>query len=99
MKMGQTKFLRKYFEEKTQGTASLTTELFTSALKELGVRLNEDDVSIIFRTMDLNSDGVLDLEEFKKAVRFPSTMEQFISQCSVPLRRYQKYGPLQYNCK
>ena len=72
-------FLRKYFEEKTQGTASLTTELFTSALKELGVRLTEEEIQVLFRTMDVDNNGVLDLDEFKRAVQFPSTTEQLIS--------------------
>ena len=74
-------FLQEYFDRKVgeYGTSTLNRQQFTSALEELGVRMNEDDVSIVFRTADLNSDGVLNLEEFKKAVRFPSTIEQFIS--------------------
>ena len=74
-------FLQEYFDRKVgeYGTSTLNRQQFTSALEELGVRMNEDDVSIVFRTADLNSDGVLHLEEFKKAVRFPSTIEQFIS--------------------
>jgi Ca2+-binding EF-hand superfamily protein len=74
-------FLENYFKRKTQEyeTSTLNRQQFTSALEELRVRLNEDDINILFRTMDLNSDGVLDQEEFIKAVRFPSTLEQFIS--------------------
>ena len=74
-------FLRKYFEEKTMssGTASLTSQEFTSVLKELGILLTKEEIAVLFRTMDVDKNGVLDLDEFKRAVRFPSTMEQLIS--------------------
>ena len=74
-------FLQAFFERKTNasGTASLNNQQFITALDELGIRKTDDDIQVIFRTMDVNNDGVMDLEEFKKAVRFPSTIEQLMN--------------------
>jgi hypothetical protein len=75
-------FLAKFFRNKTSsssGSSELTNQQFSSALEELGLCLQEDEIKVIFCTMDMNNDGVMDLEEFKKAVRFPSPMERVIS--------------------
>ena len=74
-------FLMNFFQHKVKnsGTSVLSNEQFTSALDELGLRLKEDEIQSMFRFMDVNSDGVLDLEEFTRAVRFPSAIEQLIS--------------------
>jgi hypothetical protein len=72
-------FLRIFFEEKTKSSGSLTSQEFTSVLKELGILLTKEEIAVLFRTMDVDKNGVLDLDEFKRAVRFPSTMEQLIS--------------------
>jgi hypothetical protein len=74
-------FIRKFFLSKTASskTSELSNQQFTSALEELGLCLQEEEIKVIFCTMDVNNNGVMDLEEFKKAVRFPSPIEQVIS--------------------
>ena len=72
-------FLETFFQEKTGNSGNLSKQQFNSALVELGIRLKEDEIDVIFRTVDVNKDGVMDLEEFKKAVRFPTPIQQLIS--------------------
>jgi Ca2+-binding EF-hand superfamily protein len=80
-------FLGMFFQSKatvsSSGTSELTDQQFTSSLEELGLYWKEEEVNIIFRTLDVNHDGVMDLEEFKKAVRLPSKIEQFVSGLSI----------------
>jgi hypothetical protein len=70
-------FLRHHFQSKT--TSVFSYEQFGSSLEELGLHLKEEEMQVLFRTLDVNNDGVMDLEEFKKAVRFPSPIEQLLS--------------------
>ena len=80
MKRRDDNFLREYFQRKTKdsGTSALSMQQFTSTLEDLGIHLNEDEVKVIFRIMDVNDDGAMDLEEFTRAVRCPTTIEQLI---------------------
>ena len=78
-------FISKFYDRKLLhfGTSGLTNQQFASVLKEIGIVMNEDDVKTLFHTVDVNNDGVMNLEEFKRAVRFPSTMESFF--CTLPI--------------
>jgi Ca2+-binding EF-hand superfamily protein len=73
--------LKNVFERtiRKSGSPALSTELFTSALEELGLHLKEDEIKALFHTVDVNNDGVMDFEEFKRAVQYPSAIEQLIS--------------------
>jgi hypothetical protein len=64
-------FLRHFFQSKT--TSVLSDEQLASALKELGVHLNEEEIKV------LHNDAVMDLEGFQKTVRFPSPIEQLLN--------------------
>jgi hypothetical protein len=79
-------FLRVFFQNKTasSGTSVLTNQQFTFALEELGINLQEEEIKVLFRMMDVNNDGGMDLDEFKRAVRFPSQIEQLIGTLPIP---------------
>jgi hypothetical protein len=74
-------FLASYYQRKITsfGTSALNKQQFTSVLEELEVYLKDEEIEILFRSMDANDDGVMDLEEFKRAVQSPSTIEQLIN--------------------
>jgi hypothetical protein len=50
----------------------LTKEKMKPALEEAGFKINDEDVEALFETLDLDSDNVLDFQEFKLAVQRPS---------------------------
>jgi Ca2+-binding EF-hand superfamily protein len=64
-------FLRSFFQSKVEntGSSSLNSQQFTSALEEIGIFMQADDVEVLFRTMDVNNDGAMDLEEFNISER------------------------------
>jgi Ca2+-binding EF-hand superfamily protein len=78
-------YIRDFFQRTaaSYGTSTLTNEQFVSALDELGVFLNEDEIKIFFHTMDGNCDGVIDCEEFRRALLYPSNIEQLFSTLSI----------------
>ena len=61
----------------------LTKERFPVVMEELGVPMDDGSTEDIFRSLDTNTDGVLDFDEFKHAVNTPSTIEQLISSLSI----------------
>jgi hypothetical protein len=73
-------FLASFYQSKITsfGTSALDQQQFTSVLEELGIHLKDEEIEILFRSMDANNDGVMNLEEFKRAVQSPSTIEQLI---------------------
>ncbi len=50
----------------------LTKEKMKPALEEAGFKIYDEDVEALFETLDLDSDNVLDFQEFKLAVQRPS---------------------------
>ncbi len=50
----------------------LTKEKMKPALEEAGFKIDDEDVETLFETLDLDSDNVLDFQEFKLAVQRPS---------------------------
>ena len=45
---------------------------------------NDDDAKVLFESMDMDNDGFLNIDEFRRAVQSRSEMEQFISN-SIPV--------------
>jgi hypothetical protein len=80
-------FVQKFYQRKIDlyGTSALNKEQFRSALEELGTFLSEDDFQNLFLSMDINDDGVIDLDEFKRALRIPTQIEQLFS--TLPFHR------------
>ena len=73
-------FLVSFYQRKIAGfgTSALNQQQFSSVMEDLGIDLKEEEIDIFFRSMDANNDGFMDLEEFKRAVQSPSTIEQLI---------------------
>ena len=65
----------------------VTQDEFFNACQEIRYDLtSRDEIDEIFNNMDMNSDGYLDWNEFRRAVGTPSSSEQFFSQ-TMPLSR------------
>jgi hypothetical protein len=47
----------------------------SSALKDLGIHVNEEEATQLTKTMDLNDDGGLDFQEFLNVVALPTPIE------------------------
>jgi hypothetical protein len=79
-------FLQDFFQHKivNSGNAALNRRQLICALDELGIHLKEGDAKVMFRSLDVKNDGIMDLPQFKRAVQFPSTIEQLISTLPIP---------------
>jgi hypothetical protein len=62
----------------------VTPEKFYSALKACGANRSSKDAAILFRSMDIDENGGLDLQEFKRAVATPTKLEQWIASLPIP---------------
>ena len=80
-------FVQEFYQRKIDlyGTSALSKDQFSSALEELGTFLNEDDFQNLFLSMDINDDGVIDLDELKRVLRIPTQIEQLFS--TLPFHR------------
>jgi hypothetical protein len=81
------KFLAGFYQRKIEGfgVSALSQEQFTSVLEELGVYWKNEDIQTLFRSMDASSDCHMDLENFKRAIQTPSTLEQLMSTLPIHL--------------
>ncbi len=78
-------FVREAFNRVAQGCSTITQEQFSSLSEELGLAFAADSIADLFRSLDINNDGGLDLEEFKQALLIPSPVEQLIQ--TLPISR------------
>jgi hypothetical protein len=63
---------------------TISDEQFKAALKDLRL-FTINDYERMFKEADINKDSVLDFEEFSRAVRLPSKLEQYLS--TLPLAK------------
>jgi hypothetical protein len=72
-------YLRKVFERHWEDEAAVISRgKLKNALEEVDIFFaKEEEVDTFLETMDISGDGVLDFEEFKRAVRFPGPIEQW----------------------
>ena len=54
-------------------------EFFTAIMEVRFDFSNHDDADVLFENMDMDNDGFLNLDEFRRAVQASSEMEQFLS--------------------
>jgi hypothetical protein len=60
-----------------QSTKLITAMNIRSVMLALGNHVTEDEATVLFQTFDMDENGGLDLQEFKKAIKFPSKVEQW----------------------
>ena len=65
---------QRYWEEEIPG---ISRRKLSDALEELGIFLVKEELNEFFEMMDTTGDGVLDFEEFKRAVHYPGPIEQW----------------------
>jgi hypothetical protein len=56
-----------------------------SSLADLGIDLENDEVTSLFHLMDVNNDGGLDREEFERAIQTPTKLEQWTA--TIPIHQ------------
>ncbi len=54
-------------------------------MREVGIQLTAEEASVLFETFDTDENGGLDLQEFTKAIKYPSKVEQWVD--SLPLSK------------
>lgn len=76
--------LNKVFQRYWEDEAPVISKAkLKDALEELDIFLREEDVDEYLETMDTSGDGVLDFEEFKRAVHYPGPIEQWAKTMSL----------------
>ncbi len=66
-------------------TNLMAADSIRNALREIGVQLTADEAVVVFETFDTDENGGLDLQEFMKAIKYPSKVEQWVE--TLPLSK------------
>ena len=70
-------WIREVFKRNTKGQRAISAEGFEAAIKELGIKMDEHDVRDFFQSLDLNGNGALDLQEFRRCISHTSELEHW----------------------
>ena len=72
--------IEQLFKKHTNEVTNLmTVDSMRAALHELGIQLTQDEAAVVFGTVDTDENGGLDLQEFMKAVEYPSKLQQWLN--------------------
>ncbi len=70
--------VRKVFEQhKDKHTNLMLLRALPDALRDLGIQTTEEEASVLFETSDTDDNRGLTLQEFMKAIKYPSKVEQW----------------------
>jgi hypothetical protein len=73
-------FVKSVFERYKESSSKMIPKgSFCAALRAASVTIKDSEAGDYFLSMDVNRDGEIDLQEFIRAVRMPSTVEQWAS--------------------
>jgi Ca2+-binding EF-hand superfamily protein len=68
-----------------KSTTRIPSTRFPLALQELDIRVPPDKLQQLFKEADIDQDGGLDLEEFRRVIARPTELEQWCS--TLPTRQ------------
>ena len=66
-------------------TNLITADSVRNVMRDIGVQMTADEAAVLFETFDTDENGGLDLQEFTKAIKHPSKVEQWAN--TLPLSK------------
>jgi hypothetical protein len=71
-------YISKLFNKHANSATNLiTADSVRNVMRDIGVQLTTDEAAVLFETFDTDENGGLDLQEFTKAIKHPSKVEQW----------------------